>query len=245
VNRALTAADLDAYAEEYYLDLAGTDLFIEEILQHDVIDLLSRSVSPEARVLEMGFGTGVAALDLLERGYDIEVVEGSPLLCQSARVASSSLTVHESLFEQFVPSIDYDVVLCLFILEHVDDPGEVVRKAIRWLKPGGSLVIAVPNCESIHREVAVSIGLQESLDVLSERDLLVGHQRVFSPKQLTSLIEESGLVDIKLEGSFLKVVPNSLMTVWDPSLIRALCEASRGLPAEKAANLVATARTPL
>lgn len=238
----IDSSALDEYAERYYLSPdASEDMFIEEILQEDVISIVGESLPRGARILEMGYGTGVVAPALQNLGFQVDVVEGSPALCAVARPVMRG-KVFEALFEDFETSDPYDAVLCLFTLEHVDDPAAVVRRAITWLMPGGTFVAAVPNRESIHRRVAVDLGIQSELDSLSPRDVLVGHQRVFSSVGLRECLESSGLVDLVTIGSFVKCLPNSMMTEWDPSLVRSLCRVAREIPAELCANLVVCGR---
>lgn len=244
-EQGVTAEQLDEYAAAYYLKVdASPDLFIEERLQQHVIKLIADRLSQDDNVLEMGFGTGVVAPALVERGFKIEVLEGSPALCARAREVLPGIPVHESLFEDFRADRIYDVVLCLFTLEHVDDPATVVRTAARWLKPDGLLIASVPNAGSVHREVAVLMGIQASAADLSERDVLVGHQRVFSRPELEEAVKSAHLEVDFVWGSFLKVVPNSLMLQWAPELIDALCIVSERLPPDACANIVVGARLP-
>ena len=44
----------------------------------------------------------------------------------------------------------YDCVLCLSVLEHVDDPWAAIIEIHRVLKPGGALLLAVPFRQAIH-----------------------------------------------------------------------------------------------
>ncbi len=241
MTERITKHDLDKYAEAYYLNTSSPDLFIEELIQHDVVDLVCNEIQDGDRVLEMGFGTGIVAPELLRRGIALEVVEGAPLLCEMARKSVPDLLIHEALFEEYSPEERFDVVLCLFILEHVDSPVEIITRAAEWLRPGGRLIAAVPNAESIHRRVAVDIGFQSKLSTLSARDGLVGHKRVFTVRQLTSDLNAAGLDVLSARGTFLKVVPNSLMTTWTPEIIESLCRTAHELPAEFAANIILTA----
>lgn len=41
-----------------------------------------------------------------------------------------------------------------------------------WLKKDGEIIVIVPNKESIHRRLALNMGLIQKLDSLSERDKL-------------------------------------------------------------------------
>ena len=43
----------------------------------------------------------------------------------------------------------WDVVISIFVLEHVADPARAVENMLAWTRPGGLLVIAVPNALSL------------------------------------------------------------------------------------------------
>jgi 2-polyprenyl-3-methyl-5-hydroxy-6-metoxy-1,4-benzoquinol methylase len=43
----------------------------------------------------------------------------------------------------------WDAVICIYLLEHVDDPARAVRNLLSWARPGGLVVIAVPNLHSL------------------------------------------------------------------------------------------------
>jgi SAM-dependent methyltransferase len=43
----------------------------------------------------------------------------------------------------------WDVVISVFVLEHVEDPERAVANMLAWTRPGGLLVIAVPNALSL------------------------------------------------------------------------------------------------
>ena len=69
-----------------------------------------------------------------------------------------------SLIEDFNSDEKFDVVLLSFILEHVLNPVDVIKKAALSCKPGGCLFIIAPNAESLHRRVGQKMGvLGESL----------------------------------------------------------------------------------
>lgn len=53
-------------------------------------------------------------------------------------------------FFDITPEPRYDVVMSFGFIEHFDDPVPVVRRHVDWLKPGGLLVIGVPNFTGIH-----------------------------------------------------------------------------------------------
>ena len=117
-----------------------------------------------------------------------------------------------------------------------------MNKIKSWLSPGGICIIIVPNMESIHRRIAVKMGIQEHLDTLSPRDHIVGHLRVYSVKTMSKLISEIGMNLLEVHGFFLKPFANSQLLGLDPSIILGLCELSQELPPEMCANIAFLAK---
>jgi 2-polyprenyl-3-methyl-5-hydroxy-6-metoxy-1,4-benzoquinol methylase len=145
------------------------------------------------------------------------------------------------LFENYTPNSFFDVIIASHVLEHVDEPLSILRRMRGWLCRGGKVVIVVPNRNSIHRQLAVLMGLQPALDSLSKRDLLVGHQRVYSFSLLKQHIENAGLRILESRGFFLKVLPNSMMLDYSTDLLWALNKISASLPEELLANIAVVA----
>jgi 2-polyprenyl-3-methyl-5-hydroxy-6-metoxy-1,4-benzoquinol methylase len=235
----LTPEKLDEFATTYYLNADVKDIFIEEQQQRLSLSRVLKSVGDAKRVLEMGFGTGLITSALLERGVQTEVVEGSPALRQIAldRHGAEGLVVHLAMFEDFEPSEPYEAVLALHVLEHVDEPRLMLRRVHDWLVPGGAVVVVTPNRQSIHRNLAVRMGLQEHLDDLSPRDHLVGHQRVYGLDTLRADLEAAGFRVNDEFGYFLKMLPNSMMLDYQPSLLEALNTISEEIPPHLLANI--------
>jgi 2-polyprenyl-3-methyl-5-hydroxy-6-metoxy-1,4-benzoquinol methylase len=235
----LTPASLDAYADTYYLNSEIADVDIEELGQRLSVDRTVASIAGARRVLEMGYGTGLITAELLARGIPIEILEGSPKLCEVARErhGPAGLVVHEALFEEFIAPQPYEAVLAMHIAEHVDDPVALFAMVHNWLAPGGSVVVVVPNAESLHRRLAVRMGLQKHLDDLSPRDRLVGHQRVYSLERLRADLAGAGFTAVEEFGYQLKTVPNSMMADWPRELLAALIEISEEIPPAMLANI--------
>jgi SAM-dependent methyltransferase len=238
----LTSAELDDVARQYYLTDPLEDMRIEEMEGELGLDRIAAAIAGCERVLEMGYGTGMTTRALRGKGIAIEVVEGSPVLVETARREHPELVVHEAMFERFEPGPVYDAVLALFVAEHVDDPVELFRTAAAWLRPGGLLVVAVPNAGSLHRRLAVRMGLQERNDSFSGRDRLLGHQRVYELPRLRADVETAGLGVVEELGWFLKVLPFSMMLGYSDELIRGLHDVSPELPPELLGNIAVVAR---
>jgi SAM-dependent methyltransferase len=234
----LSAQDLDRFACEYYLSDDIADHGIENTLQRASAPRILDQLAPGERVLEMGYGDGLLTEELVRRDVRLELLEGSPLLCQEAtRRHGGKITVHCGLFEEFDAAPIYDSVLALHVIEHVNDPVTTLRGIGGWLKPGGKLIIVVPNRSSVHRDVALRMGLIGALDELSPRDHLVGHRRVYDFAMLEADLAGAGFRVEHRWGSFLKTVPNSMMMNYPEALLTALDAISDSLPPEILANI--------
>ncbi|MDF2231014.1 class I SAM-dependent methyltransferase [Albimonas sp. CAU 1670] len=106
------------------------------------------------RVVEIGCGHGQTLALLAEEGHDVFGVEPDPVALAEARkrgIEVSQATA-ESLPPELAPEI-WDVVLMSHVLEHCVDPALALENAAGLLRPGGRLVVEVPNndCEGFRR----------------------------------------------------------------------------------------------
>ena len=239
-----SADELDRLADEYYLSDPAGDIDIEELAQRQSFGIIHGAIAGQQRVLEMGFGTGCMTEQLIAAGIEVEVVEGSAVLAAEAGRRHPGLVVHEALFEEFQPAEPYDAVLALHVLEHVDDPVALARHLSSWLHPGGTLVAVCPNRESLHRRLAVRMGLQPELDSLSDRDRMVGHLRVYSLDGLAADLREAGLWPVQRFGYLLKTLPNSMQRDHPPELLRAMSDIGEELSPALLANIGIAAVRP-
>ena len=238
----LTPAALDAYAASYYLNDAVDDIDIEELAQQHSIPALVEGLAGCERVLEMGYGTGLITTELLAQGIGLEVLEGSPVLADRARAQHPGLVVHVDMFESFLPHVPFDAVLALHVLEHVEDPVLLLGHLARWVRPGGVLIAVTPNAQSIHRQLAVQMGLHEQLDDLSPRDHLVGHQRVYDLEGLHTDLLAGGFVPEHDFGYFVKPLSNGQMLEWPRELLEGFNRLSAVVPPWLLANIGVRAR---
>jgi len=231
---------LDQIATDYH-NAALSDMHIEEECQlYESTWISAHITNLSFRVLDLGYGDGVN-FEAIARQCRLTLVEGSLELCAKAQKRSDSLKLDveivHSLFENFDTNQQFDLILVSHVLEHVDDPVGLLRHLQNFLKRDGKLVGIVPNSESFHRKLGVAMGLQQNLDDLSERDHLVGHQRVYCLGTLRRDIETSGMELIEHRGFFLKVLANSQMVHLDRNVLLGLLKISEELPTEFCANI--------
>lgn len=159
-------------------------------------------------MLELGLGHGFSTAFFAKTFSRYVALEGSREMIQRfrSRFDVPQLEIIEGFFEDFETDEKFDAIGMGFVLEHVDDPGLILRRYSRFLAPGGSIFIAVPNAESLHRRFGHAAGLLPDMTALSQADLNFGHQRYFTLASLRQMVEQQGLVVQKVEGLFLKAI---------------------------------------
>ncbi|MBC8029382.1 MAG: methyltransferase domain-containing protein [Pyrinomonadaceae bacterium] len=63
----------------------------------------------------------------------------------------TNIQIYSPLHRIPVPSNYFDAILCIAVLEHVENPEEVVPELYRALKPGGHLILEVPFLQPEHK----------------------------------------------------------------------------------------------
>lgn len=153
--------------------------------------------------LELGPADGVMTRLLLPKFSRLTIVEGAQTVLDAIPDAPNLVKVH-ALFEAYEPTQRFDAVIIDHVLEHVDDPVQILSRVRNWLAVHGRLLVGVPNGHSINRLLGVKMGLLKHPCELSPRDHRVGHRRVYTKPTLIADIESSGLRVLWTGGVFFK-----------------------------------------
>ncbi|MEA5097155.1 MAG: bifunctional 2-polyprenyl-6-hydroxyphenol methylase/3-demethylubiquinol 3-O-methyltransferase UbiG [Burkholderiaceae bacterium] len=123
---------------------------------HDINPLRLQWIERHARltakrVLDVGCGGGILAESLAQAGANVTGIDLSEQALKVAELHSldSGVPVRYELIAaedlaQREPE-QYDIVTCMEMLEHVPDPGSVVRACARLTKPGGLIFFSTLN----------------------------------------------------------------------------------------------------
>jgi SAM-dependent methyltransferase len=105
----------------------------------------------------------------------------------------------------------FDAILLSGLLHETVHPETMLGGAHALLREGGLLFVSVPNAKSFHRLLAVEMGLMQSADQLSERNVELGQPVVYSRETLVPLIEAAGFRDPHFSGYMFKPFSNGQM----------------------------------
>jgi SAM-dependent methyltransferase len=134
-------------------------------------------------VLEVGAGLGSLTGRLMGRRLEYVAAERDPLYVHALRnrfLRTPNVCVRPldpavpAQFEELRES--FDTVLCVNVLEYLEDPAATVAAIYGTLKPGGSLLVLVPQNPMLYCRI----------------DRTLGHVRRFRASDLAGMIEKAG-----------------------------------------------------
>jgi SAM-dependent methyltransferase len=103
----------------------------------------------QGRLLDFGCGGGRFLQAMQRAGWQVTGVDASAAAVQTVRQELGLPVVQGSLPHAGLTDGSFDVVTMNHSLEHVHQPVDVLRAAWRLLAPGGKVVVAVPNMDSL------------------------------------------------------------------------------------------------
>lgn len=107
------------------------------------------------RVLDLGCGSGHFLDVAKERGWSAYGTETSDEAVTICRAKGISMTSSSLVPNEYEPGF-FDVVIMTELIEHVNNPREVLAGVHRLLRPGGAVYFTTPNFNSIERFVLKS-----------------------------------------------------------------------------------------
>ncbi len=163
---------------------------------------LSRIIRKGGKLLDIGCGNGAQTSLFLNdfdsvAGIDVQAdpMKGSDVKADWVAGAGEYLPFQDNSF---------DAVTCFEVLEHVNDPIKSVREIHRILKPGGQLVVSVPNKWWIFETHGAYLPLLPwnrvpffswLPDFIHER---YAKARIYTRKNLFATLREGGFSEIKV-----------------------------------------------
>src|SRR5205085_11467475 len=106
--------------------------------------LLRRAVPPPARLVDAGAGRGRFVAAARRAGYDAEGFELDPGRAAAASAYGVTLRAEGIETAAYDPG-SIDAVPAWPVLEHVADPDAATARIAGWPRPGGPLLVGVPN----------------------------------------------------------------------------------------------------
>lgn len=154
-------------------------------------DVVAELERPLGSVLDVGCGAGNVGPGLRAAGAGrLTGVELVPSAAAAARERFDE--VLEGTIEDALPRLSgpFDTILCLDVLEHLVDPGAVLRELRGLAAPGGRLKVSVPNARQVSLVYDLVVRGTFGYTEWGHRDHT--HLRWFTRKDIVALVGAAG-----------------------------------------------------
>ena len=198
-------------AKNFY-EVGDSDLWIDVLLSplqyeydrekfRNTAKEISRYATP-GKILDVGCSIGLFLNEAKEEGWEVYGLELNKRACEVAKEKFDLDISPKTLEESGYPQNHFDAVSLWEVLEHVSDPTDLLVQVNRILKENGTLIILVPNINSL------------AVRVMHEKSSAFGknHLWYFSPATLTKLLKKTNfnVIKVSTEISELKTMVNYL-----------------------------------
>ena len=116
---------------------------------HETVEEILRD-EPRGRLLDVPAGHGALAVRLQQLGYEVFGCDLYPRIFDVKDIEIKAGDLNATL-----PYDDatFECVVCIEGLEHIENPANAIREFSRLLRPGGTLVVSVPNIMNIEERL--------------------------------------------------------------------------------------------
>jgi SAM-dependent methyltransferase len=178
--------------------LRGEPSYVWRAGQQRRLEMIVRAAGKRlsGRILENGCGVGMYVQHLSHFGGEVIGLEYDFERAAEARKSASHILQAAGELVPLPPST-FDLILSHEVLEHVQDDRRAVQEMVRLLKPGGRIVLFVPNrgypfeTHGIYWRGKYSFGNKLFVNYLPRalRDRLAPHVRVYTRSDLQKLFK--------------------------------------------------------
>jgi methionine biosynthesis protein MetW len=196
------AVDTRRYYDSYWSDNgfnpAGGDL------TPPLRALMESHVRPGDRCLDVGCGDGQTAGPWLRaRGCEYLGVDVAETAVRQARAHGLDARLVDDASELPFDDGSFDVALSIEVFEHLFAPHLVAAEVRRVLRPGGMLLVTVPNVAYWRRRLDLAVlGRWNPVgdDLSVEQPWRDPHIRFFNPRSLRHMLRSVGFETVRVEG---------------------------------------------
>jgi ubiquinone/menaquinone biosynthesis C-methylase UbiE len=116
---------------------------------HDtVVGILEKE--PRGALLDVPAGEGALAGRLIGAGFEVSCCDLYP---EIFRLDGVSVTRGDLNADLPFDSQSFDYVTCLEGLEHIENPQQAIREFARVLRPGGTVIVSIPNILNVEERL--------------------------------------------------------------------------------------------
>ena len=169
---------------------------------HDINPLRANYIDEHSavagkRLVDVGCGGGILAESLAQRGANVTGIDMGEAPLSVAKLhqieSGTEIDYRQSTAEQLAETeaVNFDIVCCLEMLEHVPDPGAAIAACAALAKPGGSVYFSTINRNPKAFAFAI-VGAEHILQLLPAGTH--EYAKFIKPSELAGWMRSAGLV---------------------------------------------------
>jgi ubiquinone/menaquinone biosynthesis C-methylase UbiE len=116
---------------------------------HDTVAAILEKAG-RGSLLDVPAGEGALAARLIAAGFEVSCCDLYP---EIFRLDGVSITLGDLNAELPFGDQSFDFVTCLEGLEHIENPQQAIREFARVLRPGGTVIVSIPNILNIEERL--------------------------------------------------------------------------------------------
>lgn len=148
------------------------------------------------RILDYGCGSGALSFYLAKMGNrvtGVDISKNAISICRNSAkeigLSKNSSFISTDEWNRLHSSVKYDLVICIEVIEHLNDDLRIIKKLAGLLRKDGFILITTP---SIFAPLS-------RLGILKSFDDRVGHLRRYRASDLIRILSKNGLLISKVE----------------------------------------------
>jgi trans-aconitate methyltransferase len=141
------------------------------------------------KVLDVGCGSGLLSKTLLNKGYNVTVIDNDSKAIEIAKKKGINGFVAD--INTWQTQEKFDCIILGDVLEHIEDDKSAIKKVHEMLEPNGCIIVNVPAYQTL----------------FSKHDIVLGHKRRYSTTDLESKLQDSGFTIERLRHWNLLALP--------------------------------------
>lgn len=165
--------NLDKFKKNYR---QSGNYYLKEFLLKNIDE---ENLSARPKLLDIGCGHGVFLYFLKEDNFELYGLEPGNGAVEFGRQLGLNIT-QGTLEEADLPENNFDIIVSLATIEHVNDPLNVLKKIQSLLRPGGYLLLTTPD----FREMVLRRGMGNFFKFV--------HTFYFTEKTMSGLLKQAG-----------------------------------------------------
>jgi ubiquinone/menaquinone biosynthesis C-methylase UbiE len=161
-------------------------------------------VSKEHKLLNLGCGDGPQTIifsnfvrEIVSLDINRKRIENAKKACKKFNVENNSFCIADAHSLPFKGGV-FDSILCIDLIEHVENPRKVLKEVNRVLRRGGTVLITFPTAWEVYRIIVKFFGRKILKKKEREECYWDKHNQIMWPHQWVRIFKESGF---KIEKS--------------------------------------------